>query len=161
MSERQQLNAGTRLRGPRPQELQELDALREKDRKEWALVQAAVCDGAEWPDGFKVEDQELTYSTSLVAIPTLGGVLVEKWVMEDMRTQHRFPDEVVLPVTVEAAKGRWVVVEYKGKGVAMSVEQAYQRKLREARHWVPDLREVDCVPMVGEIEGRIGGRKND
>lgn len=95
----------------------------------------------------------LKFAKDIVAIPTLGGIISD--LPLSLKDQRRFPENVCLPVTLAASKltyGGWVVCEVEGiGGVAMTIAEAYERGLREAPNWVPDMSGVSCVPSAGEI----------
>lgn len=100
---------------------------------------------------------KIEFDDTVVAIPTAGGVLADTPLSGQSR--RRFPDEVCLPVTKEAAKGGvWMVVEYEGRGVAMAPNEARCLGLAEAQNWIPDLTGVSCVPDIGEIEAFLSSQ---
>ena len=100
----------------------------------------------------------LEFDDTVCAIPTLGGIVAD--LPLSRRDGDRFPPIVQLPVTVAAAAraakprsgGTWMVVEYEGRGVAMTVREAFERGLKEAPCWIPDLTGITGVPGIGDIE---------
>ena len=100
----------------------------------------------------------LEFSTSVCAIPTIGGIVTD--LPLSRHSELRFPKAVQLPVTIAAAAraakprsgGTWMVVEYEGRGVAMTVREAFERGLKEAPCWIPDLTGITGVPGIGDIE---------
>lgn len=97
----------------------------------------------------------LEYAEDMVALPTLGGIIVP-----DTRTAGslaRFPEDVRLPATKAAAvlHATWTVAEYQGRGVVMTVVEAYERGLREAPNWLPNLTGVHTCPAPGEIADHL------
>lgn len=98
---------------------------------------------------------ELRFSEYVAAIPTLGGIFAD--LPLSARTLRRFPESVCLPVTLAAEQTEsWVVVEWQGRGVAMTIDEAYERGLREAPNWVPNLDGVSAVPGINEIAQKLG-----
>jgi hypothetical protein len=86
---------------------------------------------------------EIEFDEDVVALPCAGGVITDLPLSH--HTEARFPEEYRLAVSKRAAKSRnFVVVTYKGKGCALTVKEAYDRGLREAPNWIPDL-----TPMNG------------
>lgn len=98
---------------------------------------------------------ELEFDQSVVAVPTMGGVIAELPLSRSAAA--RFPAEVCLPVTKRAAEQRqgWVVVEHEGRGVAMLESEAVARGLDEAPNWIPDLTGARAVPAPGEIDSLL------
>lgn len=73
-----------------------------------------------------------------------------------MRTPSTPCTRSSLPVTLAAAEVKdWVVVPYQDRGVAMTILEAYERGLREAPCWLPDLTGVSTVPAIGEIADHL------
>jgi len=89
----------------------------------------------------------------LTAVPTMAGVLSDR----GLRKLHgRFPDTVLLPVSQRLAEReqakdgepvRWMVVEWQGRGVAVTPDEAEAHGLTEARNWLPELDGVPFVPQ--------------
>lgn len=94
----------------------------------------------------------IEFEEGVVAVPTMGGIIAD--LPFTKKDRARFPESVQLPVSKEAAKKRrgWVVVEYQGRGVAMTEHEAKVLGLVEAPNWIPDITGARCVPDVGEIE---------
>lgn len=110
-------------------------------------------------EGASVPLSELDFDPTVVAVPTMGGIIAELPLSRDAAA--RFPEEVCLPVTKLAAEKRrgWVVVEYEGRGVAMLESEAVARGLREAPNWIPDLTGARSVPAKGEIQRLLKARE--
>lgn len=98
---------------------------------------------------------EIEFDETVVAIPTLGGVITPLPLTAD--SESRFPPQVRLPVSRRAAELRtgWVVVDYQGRGVAVLQSEAEERGLVEAPDWIPSLDGIPTVPEPGEIENHL------
>lgn len=118
---------------------------RNAERRLYEHMKVVVCGDVDEAPLAQEGLPDLEFSDAVVALPTLGGIISDLPLSAE--TERRFPESVRLPVTVSAAKyDEFVVTEYRGRGVAMTVREAYERGLREAPKWIPDLSGVPAVP---------------
>lgn len=122
----------------------EYERLRAVER-EYERRKAIVC--RLMPEAPLTDDKpKIELDADMRAIPDGGGWLVDQLV------SSRYAARFVLRVSAAAAQAHrqriargdrrhvFVVCEYRGQGIAMTVDEAYERGLREAGSWCPALR---------------------